>query len=590
MKKYFKTTKPILNIVILCVFSIFFIGSVLDEDKKQESLMDQKAPEPHLVFKKSVVIKEYKGGQAFIEPHTIKKNEYLWKILREHYKLTNPKIAFYCKIARVVNPEIKDLNRLEPNQKIHIPYKYIKGLQSESGSVKAPVSDIEYVVKPGEHLAKILRDQYHIPESFLFNRETYRLIRGANPKIKNVHELEEGQKIIIPGEILAFQQYSLPDKKIAQATIKETAKPDVKLLPEETIVPEPKTPEKESRIKEMMSFFTSSFNGTDNSTGKDAIMLQGRSSVTLDYSKFPVYQFPWGKKILVDFGDKLPSGLKEVITSEWENAEVVTVRERDDMESILDKVLDVAGFHKVEKDGEYIVNRDNIQVSVNGNWIVFKDNMLKNVFVVNLIESDGTTINPELKTYLTSQGLEIVEVTSGKAAQEKTRPTSSKKIEYQKIQAEPIILTDMILNILGQKYYKDYNTEIFQNIYSGFSLEVMADRMFEKDGSIYLIDFHNLPEKICQIIDQQGFHLLQIDIHKEELTGIAKKVLNFCDASKSSFPAQFQYHSGKKSSIKLTIPGFLIETGSVDVLLTQVGLKEPIIDFLSEKNVKIIQF
>jgi hypothetical protein len=118
----------------------------------------------------------------------------------------------------------------------------------------------------------------------------------------------------------------------------------------------------------------------------------------------------------------------------------------------------------------------------------------------------------------------------------------------------------------------------------------MADRMFEKDGSIYLIDFHNLPEKICQIIDQQGFHLLQIDIHKEELTDIAKKVLNFCGASKSSFPAQFQYYSGKKSSIKLTIPGFLIEAGSVDVLLTQVGLKEPIIDFLAEKNVKIIQF
>jgi hypothetical protein len=568
MKKKFRTAEKILPIIIFSAFVTFFT---------QQILAAQNASEPHLVFKKSVVVKKYKDGQVYTEPHIVKKGEHLWKILREHYSLSNPKIAFYCKIAGAVNPEIKDIDKIYTNQNLLIPYHYIKDIKAKHGSGAVPAADVEHVVREGEHLAKLLRDNYNLPENVIFSRRTYRLIKEANPEIEDINELYQGQKIIIPGEILALQDYLLPEEKIAKASVNETVTTDV-------------SSQEEARVKDMISSFTCAFDGTDNRTGRDVLPIKGRGSVTLDYSKFPVYEFPWGKKILFDYGSRLPSGIKEVITSEWENAEVVAVKEKDDMESILGKVLDVCGFFKVEKDGEYIVNRDNIQISISGNWIVFKDNMLKNIFVVTLVENEEETISPELNSYFSSMGLNIVDVTSGKAGQEKKKPGYDKKIEYQKIQAEPIILTDLILDILGQKYYKDHSTKIFQNIHSGFSLEVMADRMFEKDGAKYMIDFHSLPGKICEIISDQGFHMLQIDPQGDEFTSVVKEVLDFCGATYGSSPAEFQYDRGKKSNIKLKIPGFLIETGSGDVLLTQVGLSEPILQFLTEMDVKIIQF
>ena len=73
----------------LCLFYIcsrsFPAGSVQScccAGPKAGTLSPQ-GPEPHLVFKKSVVVKKYAEGQAHTEQHVIKKGEHLWKILRE---------------------------------------------------------------------------------------------------------------------------------------------------------------------------------------------------------------------------------------------------------------------------------------------------------------------------------------------------------------------------------------------------------------------------------------------------------------------------------------------------------------------------
>ncbi|GAF91747.1 unnamed protein product, partial [marine sediment metagenome] len=217
MKKEFRTVEKILHIIFFSAFVIFFT---------QQLLTAQNASEPHLVFKKSVVVKKYKDGQAYTEPHSVKKGEHLWKILREHYSLSSSKIAFYCKIAKVVNPEIKEIDRIYPNQNLLIPYHYIKNLKAEHGSGDIKPSDVEHVVREGEHLAKLLRDNYNLSENIIFNRRTYMLIKEANPEIEDINELYQDQKIIIPGEILAFRDY-LHEGKIAKASVNETIASDV---------------------------------------------------------------------------------------------------------------------------------------------------------------------------------------------------------------------------------------------------------------------------------------------------------------------------------------------------------------------------
>lgn len=568
---------------------------------------EDNATEPHLVFKKSVLVKQYEEGQVYSEPRTVQRGEHLWKILREHYKLSNDRIAFYCKIAKDINPEVHDLNTLEPEQNILVPYDYVRGAKKETPSEPKQHPEAEYTVSEGEHLWKILRATYKLPEAVLFQEKTAMLIKEANPHIKDLNALEKGQKIRIPAELLALGEEAVPVKKMTEPSGKESRPPAQRVVKEpllsgntllqESELPvesvqghEALPPHEENSVKEALSSFVRAFQGSDTRTGKDVVSIKGGGAVTLDYSAFPVYELPWGKKFIFDYGEKLPEGLKEVISSEWSNTEIVAVRERDDIETILGKVLDGSGFYKVEKSGEYTVNRDNIQISVSGNWVVFKDTMLKNAFIVNLVEGEEASVPAELKSYISDMGLNIVDIKQSPSSQSRQPSGYSKKTDYYKVQAEPMILTDLILDIMGQKYQKDYNTKIFQNMYSGFSLEVLADRMFEKDDATYLIDFHKLPKRIAAIIAEQGLHLLQIDVQGDTLSTIVKKVFDFCGASYTPPPIKFQYDHGEKSNIKLTIPGFLLKTNAGDVLLTQVSLSEPIMQFLSEIDVKIIKY
>ncbi len=68
------------------------------------------------------------------------------------------------------------------------------------------------------------------------------------------------------------------------------------------------------------------------------------------------------------------------------------------------------------------------------------------------------------------------------------------------------------------------STNIFQNSESGFSLEVIADRMFEKDGTVHMIDFQSLPLRIYDVIVEQGFKILNVSPEDDILKSAEKMV------------------------------------------------------------------
>lgn len=567
--------------------------------------------EPHLRFKKSIIVKPYRNGQAYTEPYTVKQGEHLWKILRDHYKMSNAKIAFYCTMTRTVNPDLQDINILQKDQNILVPYDYVKGTTKPQHD-NATGKDIVHVITNGEYLGKILREKCRLSEEKLFSKKTRDLLASANPKIADLDMLEAGQTIKIPMSLCRCSEQQGIAVPLEQITGKAAADADTQTSHDKRQKPgSPAQAEElpveslhnvfsaetgadvspdESRVRNMLAAYARTFDGKDNLTGEKVFSIHGRGTMTFDYSKFPVYSFPWGKKVLFDYGNKLPAGMREAIASEWKNAEVVAVRSRDDMDTILGKVLDGSGFYRVERGGEYTASRDNIQISVSGNWIVFKDNMLKNVFVVNLIQGDEQSMPEGIKEYFAGTGLSVVDIHKDSPAAVKKKSGYAAQTRFRQIPSDPIIIADMILDLIGQKYQKDYNTKIFQNMYSGFSLEVVADRMFEKDYETYLIDFHNLPGRIAGIIHDQGFHLLQISPRENDLDLVIKKVLAFCGASFKPSPVKFRYDHGEKTNVKLTIPGYLIETGTGDVLLTQTKLRESIIKFLSDIDIKIINY
>jgi hypothetical protein len=604
MKKIFMVC---MSAALILVFSEMCISEETVKMVVDDELTEKMEKEPHLLFKKSVVVKDYKKGQVYSEHHKVKKDETFWKILRNQYKVEDENISFFSKIANFINPDIKDLNKLYPDQDILIPYKY----QDEKSPRKEKAVSFEeddlYVVRYGDHFAKILRNKYDLATPIIFSNRTIRLFKEVNPEIEDINIISTDQKIVIPGEIISMKRKFVPIGKLAvkkdegddrpekPEKLVKLEKPEKRELPEKPVLPTVQTKitdnyisDNETATKDMLSLLARSFDGTDNISGEEEFEIEGSGSLKLDYSKYPLYEFPWGKKVLLDYGNKIPDSVKEVIVSKWENAEIVGVQEKDDIKSILDRVLDVCGFYKVEQEGEYTVNRDKIQISVSGDWIVFKDDSLKNVFVINLINDSKEVVSPSLKSYLAEMGLSFVDVKSDGIEITKDN-TVSKKADYRKISAEPLFMTDQILDVLGIKVTKDQSTNIFQNSESGFSLEVIADRIFEKDGTVHMIDFQSLPLRIYDVIVEQGFKILNVS-PEDDILKSAEKILIFCGAEYKSSPVEFQYGKNEKSKLKLKVPGVLINAGKGKVLLTQVSLNEAITQFLADIDVKIIQF
>ena len=623
------------KIFMVCMSAafLFFSSEICTSEETlkmgvDDELSEKMEKEPHLLFKKTVVVKDYKQGQVYSEHHKVKKGETIWKLLRKQYKIDDKNIPFFSKIANFINPDIKDINKLYPDQDLLIPYKYQKGKNPRKENAVSSDEDESYRVRYGYHYAKILRNKYDLPGPIIFSKRTIRLFKEANPQIKDINIILTGQKIVIPGEIISMKSKFIPIGKLAvkkdraDERPEKFEKPAVLELPEKfeepelpekpELLEEPELPEKpelsekpvlptvqtkitdnyisdnETAAKDMLSLLARSFDGTDNRSGEEEFDIEGSGALKLDYSKYPLYEFPWGKKVLLDYGNSIPDGVKGVIASKWENAEIVGVQEKDDIKSILGRVLDVCGFYKVEQEGEYTVNRDKIQISVSGDWIVFKDDSLKNVFVINLINDSKEVVSPSLKSYLAEMGLSFVDVKSEGIEITKDN-TVSKKADYRKISAEPLFMTDQILDVLGIKVAKDQSTNIFQNSESGFSLEVIADRIFEKDGTVHMIDFQSLPLRIYDVIVEQGFKILNVS-PEDDILKSAEKILIFCGAEYKSSPVEFQYGTNEKSKLKLKVPGLLINSEKGEVLLTQVPLNEAITQFLADIDVKIIQF
>jgi len=85
-------------IVCMAVAFLFFSSEICTSEETlkmgvDDDLSEKVEKEPHLLFKKTVVVKDYKQGQVYSEHHKVKKGETFWKILRKQHKIDDQKMA-----------------------------------------------------------------------------------------------------------------------------------------------------------------------------------------------------------------------------------------------------------------------------------------------------------------------------------------------------------------------------------------------------------------------------------------------------------------------------------------------------------------
>ena len=576
-------------------------------------------------FTKNVVVKQYKMGEVQAEPYAVEKKDSLWKILINKYGIKERQFYFFCRITKSLNPDLKNAHKLVPDQVLLIPFKYVAHFNIPEEEIRSALLKMlstqlsqmpteEYTFSKGEHIAQVLRDMYYVPDDLIFNRYLT-LVKKLNPDMGNIDLVKPKQKIILPS--LASDALTPEEKSrsegLGEESIKEEARKE-KVPITEKVLDEKKAehayvdprfkkitrqiPSSKTSYMHFMSSITDVLQGKLDSTGEFAIPLMKKGEVTIDANEFPVLQLTDNKKIILNYGGELPRGLTDVQQLEMNGFEVVSLKENESIESVLDKLLDAAGYFSVDKSNNSLVIGDKIQFEITGDWIIYADELLEDVMVVNLLEKEKRPIDIQLKDYIHTFGVNLIDLymTTEGEQEEIEFPQKTVESRYQPEDVPVIdtsdcaVLVDSFLALLGQNYKKDFTVDLFRGESKVFDVEVVADRYFEIGGKGHIISFHKIPEKLIELITGQGNRFLSITMPLGDPYAVIRNILDFLSINYVSPRPKFPDVISGEKGVELFIPGILIKKdGKTSILLTSIKLETEVYQWLMERNVKVVR-
>ncbi|MCK5420822.1 MAG: hypothetical protein KAJ08_01590, partial [Deltaproteobacteria bacterium] len=366
-------------------------------------------------------------------------------------------------------------------------------------------------------MAQILKDKYNIPANLIFD-EYLNLVKQLNPDVKDINLVVPNQRVILP----SLTDYQLPSgekDELGRAATKEPTverpqvgeAPDVEEVEEdlsarkvraketstgkmlsvekeiEPVYVDPRfrkiathVPRSRKLATHYMRAIADVLQGTLMGSDKFAIPLMSEGQITIDTHNFPILQLTDKKKMILNYDNSLPSGLVELIQSERNDFEVVTLNRFEDIASVLDKIIDSAGYFSIDKSQSPLMIGNQIQFEIRGNWIIYGDELLKDITVVNLVKNEAEPIDAQLKDYIYTYGINLVDLyLMGDGEQEKTSfPPKAVEHKYHPEDVSAIdasgcaVLVDSLLVLLGQDFKKDFMIRLFQGTSNGFDVEV----------------------------------------------------------------------------------------------------------------------
>jgi hypothetical protein len=154
---------------------------------------------------KIYVINRYGAWDVVCDSYTVQKDDHVWDILRRKGRIAEDDFPRFVSILKDLNPHIKDVNKIYPDQNILVPLKQIQAKEghAEAGPryITIPIiPDVLYKsrkVDAGECLSKIVTAYLGVRWDRL-SKAYFQTFRRLNPRIKNLDLIYPGQRIRIP--------------------------------------------------------------------------------------------------------------------------------------------------------------------------------------------------------------------------------------------------------------------------------------------------------------------------------------------------------------------------------------------------------
>lgn len=387
--------------------------------------------------------------------YTVREGDSLRRILMDVYKAKEQDLPYLYRQFRLLNPGISSLDNIHAGMKIRIPLlaSVLAAAQEKSmppGVEVRKVAPDEYVIKQGEHLAKILRDVYGIPDEVIY-RQYIDLVREHNPQITNPDLIQPGQKLKLPPlrELLS----AVKETRHEEARAETDGSTGVASRDEPTVpglsgqkngvspadkgagpaVAKGKDPDI-SAVKRSVLPALKTMGGMQRDSGTYFMPVAGGTSLSIDTSEIPVMELDTGRKIIFDVNSVITPEMKGFIEKAFPSFTVIS-GSPGDMEGLMDKVLSVSGYFSINKDPSPLLVGSEEKLRFFGKWIVYKDFSRRNVFVINLLGDNESRTPQPIRRYAGAFGIDLIEI-GGKdpgGAQKKHAPPTDLNRSYPRL-------------------------------------------------------------------------------------------------------------------------------------------------------------
>lgn len=506
-----------------------------------------------LVFQKT-------AGVPKTRVHVVKKGEWLAYILRKQYGDEPVSLSF----IRQLNPKIRNMNRIYPGQRIHLPIREGAELPETADADRRETASppTVYRIQNGDSISRIILGELGVtPEEAL---PTYRIIRQLNPDLEDMARLQAGQALHLPpGHV--------PPAPPAAEPLHAAARP-TEQVPEKTAV---KTPPAAEGLLGIIRPVVARMKGTVTDRGNYFIPLSENAQVTLDCSLLPVVELDDGATVLLDFGNRLSEDLKALIRKSWPNYSFLAGEElRDDL-AILQGIVKHSRKYRMDKAERPLTLTAKPEIQVFPDWIIAGRQTSgaapyrQGIF---LLGGNERPFSPEIVAFAEKNGFIVTEIAGGRVIVPPASPAAAPPAIPELKDLKGIALAERLLSTLGEKPARNAEVVIFNQTRDGFNLSIRADLLLDRGEKRFILNTRKLPEQFVRILNEAGTEVIFIG-EAEQGRSLIDSVLKGI-----KIPVSFGYFSfripeeGGRPRFAATLPALKATTGSEPLYLIDFDL------------------
>ena len=442
-----------------------------------------------LVFQKT-------AGVPKTRIHVVKKGEWLTYILRKQY---GDALVPYALVRRL-NPKIRNLNRIYPGQRIHLPVQEETGVPetADAGRRETASPQAIYRIRNGDSISRIILGELGVPPEEAL--PTYRLIRQLNPDMENMAQLEAGQALHLPPDMA-------PPVPPAPEPLQAAARP-AEQAPEKTGA---KTPPAAEGLLGIIRPVIDRMRGAVTDKGNYFIPLGENAQVTIDCSLIPVVELDDGSTVLLDFGNRLSGDLKGLIRKSWPNYSFPTGEELRDDITILQGIVKHSRKYRMDKAERPLALTAKPDIQVFPDWIIAgrqapgASPYRQGLF---LLGGDERPFSPEILVFAEKNGFIVTEIAGGRVIASTASPAAASPAIPDLKDLKGIALAERLLSALGEKPVRNAEVVIFNQARDGFNLFIRADLLLDRGEKRFILHTKKLPEQFVRILSEAGTEMI----------------------------------------------------------------------------------